>query len=487
MTITFNAGWLAITLLVIDIIIRVIAVIVVPRNRRPTAGLAWLLAIFFIPYLGVILFLIIGSRRLPRSRRRKQEEINRLVAEATHGIEAAGQLPDAPVWLDKIAALGKRLGALPLSGGNSATLFPDYAESIAEMAATVRTAERYVHVEFYILAYDRTTADFFAAMEEAVARGVVVRVLLDHIASLRSPGHRRTTRKLTEIGVEWSFMLPVRLWRGEYQRPDLRNHRKILVVDGRVGFMGSQNMIDSSYNKRANRRRGLHWKDLMMRVEGPAVAGLNAIFLGDWYSETDELLVNWTNEIPERSWVRDLDCQALPSGPGFVNENNLQLFVSLLYAADHRISITSPYFVPDESIMYALRAATGRGCYVELFVSEIGDQAVVYHAQRSYYEELLLAGVRIFMYRPPYILHSKHFTIDDSVAVIGSSNMDMRSFSLNMEVSMVVHGSSFVRDLRRIEDDYRAHSRELTIDEWRRQPLYKSTLDNLARLTSALQ
>ncbi|BDZ55438.1 hypothetical protein GCM10025870_25110 [Agromyces marinus] len=125
--------------------------------------------------------------------------------------------------------------------------------------------------------------------------------------------------------------------------------------------------------------------------------------------------------------------------------------------------------------------------HVELFVSEIGDQALVYHAQRSYYEALLRAGVRIYLYKAPYILHSKHFTVDDDVAVIGSSNMDIRSFELNMEVSLLVRGASFVREMRIVEDEYRRDSRELTLDEWMRQPLRSTVLDNLARLTSALQ
>ena len=137
--------------------------------------------------------------------------------------------------------------------------------------------------------------------------------------------------------------------------------------------------------------------------------------------------------------------------------------------------------------MHALRAATARGVEVELFVSETGDQPVVYHAQRSYYEELLRAGVRIFMFRPPYILHSKHFTIDDSVAVVGSSNMDQRSFNLNMEVSMVVNGKEFVRELDTVIAYYHENSRELTLEEWERQSLPSQMLDGLARLTSALQ
>lgn len=473
----------------LDLIIRIGAIFIVPRNRRPTSGMAWLLAIFFMPFIGTILFLVIGSRRLPKSRRRKQEEVDRLIAEVSARADTAVDvsLDSHNSALFNVVALSKNLGALSLVGHNTAKLYRVYEESIAEMAAAVREANEYVHVQFYIFSFDKSTKDFFAAMEEAVARGVKVRVLLDYIASIRTAGNNKTIREFERIGVQWSYMLPVRPWRGEYQRPDLRNHRKLLVIDGTVGFMGSQNMIDDSYNKKSNIRRGLHWRDLMTKLEGPVVYGLNAVFLSDWYAETNELITGWVHEAPAKPSNGTLECQIVPSGPGFVGENNLQMFVSLLYSAHHRISITSPYFVPDESILYALVAATARGVEVELFVSEIGDQAMVFHAQRSYYEEILRAGVRIYMYRPPYILHSKHFTIDDDIAVIGSSNMDQRSFSLNMEVSMMVHGESFVRDLDEVTDYYREHSRELTLEEWMKQPMRSTLLDNLARLTSALQ
>lgn len=473
----------------IDLVIRVVALFVVPRNRRPTSGMAWLLAIFFFPIPGLILFLIIGSNRLPKARVQKQEAINELVAEiATREEEAlVTRAIDLPLGVFGAVKLGRSLGAQPMLRGNRARLHTDYEGSFASMAEAIRTAREYVHIEFYILVFDSTTAVVFDALEHVRRRGVEVRVLLDHISSVRNPGMKRTADRLTEIGAQWSYMLPVRPWRGEYQRPDLRNHRKIVVVDGEVGFMGSQNLVDSSYNKRSNRRRGLHWKDLMVRVEGPVVLGLEAVFQGDWFLETGEYLEHLTeNEIAVPK-PGDLDCQIVPSGPGYVSENNLQVFVALMYTAVSRISITSPYFVPDGSIMNAIRAATGRGVRVELFVSEIGDQPVVYHAQRSYYEELLRAGVRIHMFRPPYILHSKHFTVDDEVAVIGSSNMDQRSFGLNMEVSMVVHGQEFVRELDRVNDYYRENSREMTAEEWSRQPLRWQLMDNLARLTSALQ
>ena len=488
----FESNWpisWTLVFLIFDWIVRIIALFVVPRNRRPTSGMAWLMAIFLLPVPGLLLFLIIGSNRLPKSREQKQEAINQIVSKISEREEQLLVTPNEQLssGLSSAVKLGRSLGAQPMLRGNAATMCIDYERSFAEMAEAIRSAQQYVHVEFYILVHDTTTDDVFQAMREAVDRGVQVRVLLDHVSAVRNPGTKRTAKFLTEHGIAWDYMLPVRPWRGEYQRPDLRNHRKLLVVDGRVGFMGSQNLVDSSYNKPSNRRRGLHWKDLMVRVEGPIVLGLDAVFMGDWYLETGEYLGDGSEGQYTVDRPGGLDCQIVPSGPGYAGENNLQVFVALMYTAQRRISITSPYFVPDGSIMNAIRAATGRGVEVELFVSEIGDQAVVYHAQRSYYEELLRAGVRIWMFRSPYILHSKHFTIDDRVAVVGSSNMDQRSFGLNMEISMVVHGREFVEDLRQVQQDYREHSRELTLREWRGQPLRSTILDNLARLTSALQ
>ncbi|WP_440710223.1 cardiolipin synthase [Herbiconiux sp. YIM B11900] len=484
------AVFVALALLLIDLVIRVIAVIVVPRNRRPSTGIAWLMAIFVLPYVGFLLFLLIGSYKLPKSRRDKQHAINEFIIETTEGIERVSNNQPWPPWFKNVVELNRTLGAMPLVGGNNAGLVGDYDEAIRQMTVAIDQAQRYVHAEFYILSLDATTAPFFDALENAAKRGVTVRVLLDHIASVRAPGNRKTAKRLNAMGVKWHYMLPVQPLKGKWQRPDLRNHRKILVIDGDVAFMGSQNVVDRSYNKKGNIRRGLKWQDLMTRLEGPIVAGINAIFITDWYSESNELLLRETRAITDEVIDDEpdaLDMQVVPSGPGFDGENNLRLFLALLYAAQKRIIITSPYFVPDDAMLYAITTATQRGVEVQLFVSEIGDQALVYHAQRSYYEVLLRAGVKIWMYQSPYILHSKHFTIDDDVAVIGSSNMDMRSFSLNMEVSLMVRGQSFVTEMRAVEDGYRAVSRELTLDEWHKQPLRSTILDNLARLTSAIQ
>jgi cardiolipin synthase len=486
-TITFDATWWAVLVLLLDLTIRIAAIIIVPRNRRPTAAMAWLLAIYFIPIIGVFLFLLIGNPRLPRKRRRKQERINEYIHDTSASLDFGTLRPHAPSWFTSLVTLNRNLGAMPLAGDNSAQIISDYQESLDAMADAIRAAERYVHVEFYILQADESTDNFFRALEEVAARGVPVRVLLDHWANRGKPKYRQTIKRLDAMGAHWRLMLPVQPLKGKYQRPDLRNHRKLLVVDGRVAFTGSQNVTDSTYNLRKNIRRGLHWVDLMARIEGPVVASVNAVFLSDWYSETDEVLTDDVDLFDVRSGPGDLDCQIVPSGPGFEFQNNLKLFAGLLYAAQRKIIVVSPYFVPDEALLLAITTACQRGIHVELFVSEEGDQAIVYHAQRSYYEALLRAGVKIWMYKRPYILHTKSLTIDDEVAIIGSSNMDMRSFGLNMEISMLVRGEEFVRQMRGVEDMYRSQSRELTLEEWEKQPLRSTVLDNLARLTSALQ
>lgn len=485
--ITLDWTWWVLLVFIFDLTVRIAAVIIVPRNRRPTAAMAWLLAIYFIPLIGVFLFLLIGNPRLPRKRRKKQEQINEYIRDTSAGLDFGTLRPHAPSWFTSLVTLNRNLGAMPLAGDNAAHLIADYQESLDTMADAVRQAERYVHVEFYILQSDTATDDLFRALEEVAARGVTVRVLLDHWANRGKPFYKETLRRLDAMGAEWHLMLPVQPFKGKYQRPDLRNHRKLLVVDGLVAFMGSQNVTDSTYNLKKNIKRGLHWVDLMVRVEGPVVASVNAVFLSDWFSETDEVLSEEINLFDVRSGPGDLDCQIIPSGPGFEFQNNLKLFAGLLYAAQQRIIVVSPYFVPDEALLLAITTACQRGIHVELFVSEEGDQALVYHAQRSYYEALLRAGVKIWMYQRPYILHSKSMTIDDETAIIGSSNMDMRSFGLNLEISMLVRGEEFVRDMREVEQQYRDVSRELTLEEWEQQPLRSTVLDNLARLTSALQ
>jgi cardiolipin synthase len=233
----------------------------------------------------------------------------------------------------------------------------------------------------------------------------------------------------------------------------------------------------------------VHYIELVARVTGPIVLELDAVFITDWYSETNVLLDAQT--APEIRGLAPVTgealCQVLPSGPGFQNDNNLMLFVELFHAARQRIIIANPYVVPDEALLLALMTAAQRGVEVTLIVSEIGDQFLVFHAQRSYYEELLRSGVKMYLYRSPVLLHSKFIIVDDDIAVIGSSNLDIRSFQLNLEVTLLCYNTDVVGDLQEITADYLGNSRPLFLDVWRARPILMKIFDNVARLTSALQ
>ena len=485
---------LAAVVAVVDLVLRVVALVVVPRDRRPSSAMAWLLLIFFVPSLGVIAFLLIGSPKLPRHRREKQASMNRLIEKAAEGAEDVVVDHPWPAWVEGVTRLNHLLGAMPLLTGNAARVVPDYDDQLRVLAEEIGRAQRYAHVEFYILSFDEATAPVFAAMEDAVRRGVRVRLLLDHIGSWRYPSYKKTKAELDRIGVQWELMLPVQPLKGRYQRPDLRNHRKLVVVDGERAVIGSLNLIDRTYGKRASpRSRRMLWQDVLVVLEGPVVAEVDALFVTDWYSETDELIDERDpdGEAPpgslDREPVGDLHCQVVPSGPGFQGQNNLKMFNSLIYGAQRRLSITSPYFVPDESLLTAVTTAAERGVQVELFVGEVGDQFLVFHAQRSYYEALLRAGVKIWLYPAPYVLHAKHLTVDEEISVVGSSNLDIRSFELDLELMLLVLGRGFADQMRDVEDAYRRRSRELTLEEWSERGFWRRLADDLARLTSAVQ
>ena len=479
------SSFLAAALYLADLAIKVVALGVIPGNRRPSTGMAWLLLILLIPFVGFLVFLLLGSTRLRGKRHVQQQEVNAIVAERTAHLPPAVSLTHLPPYVTSASELNRNLGALPSSSDNEVKLYPDYQTSIDAMAAEIRPATDFVHVEFYITAWDEMTTPVFEAMVDATKRGVSVRLLFDHIGSRGIPGYKDMLKRLDDTEIEWHPMLPIHPLKGEFRRPDLRNHRKILVIDGKVAFTGSLNMIEPGYNKPKNHAAGRKWVELVARVEGPLVLALNVLFATDWYSETSERLAHGVDVIPTGSG--DVCGQVVPSGPGFAEENNLRLFTTLIYSAQRRISIVSPYFVPDESLLYAVTTAAQRGVEVELFVSAEGDQFMVWHAQRSYYEALLRAGVRIWLYPAPFVLHAKFFSIDDDVAVLGSSNMDMRSFALNYEVSLMLLGAESVATMREVQDTYRAMCAELTLDEWVSRGRKATYVDNVMRLTAALQ
>ena len=478
--------------LIIDYSIKLVAIGFVPENRRPSSSNAWLLVILALPYLGLPLFLSMGSPYINQRRHRVQEAATQQI------INVHKNVPDYPEGvvnlnpeLASVIKLNRTLTAMPAVTGTNHGVHSNYEETIAAMAQAVDKAKHYVHVEIFIVAWDNTTDVFFRALARAVQRGVKVRLLLDHIGSRKYPGFHKLGRRLDAIGVEWYLMLPLLPLRWRWRRPDLRNHRKMLIIDGERGFLGSLNMIDSSYLMPKNIREGRRWVDVMVELSGPVIASMNTIFAVDWLMESDELLEIVDQVHPEIDRDQVNVVQLVPSGPGYSTEPNLRMFNSIIHHAKERLVMCSPYFIPDESMLEAVTSACYRGVRVELLVSEQADQFAVGHAQSSYYQALLEAGVRIYLYKAPYVLHSKYVLADpdspDAVGVVGSSNMDMRSFGLNYEVSLMMTRGNIIAQLDDLTAEYLRNSTELTLDEWNNRSYARRYVDNIMRLTSALQ
>jgi len=480
-------------LVAIELAVRYFMIGIVPGNRRPTTAMAWLLAIFFIPVVGLLAYWLFANPRLSRRRLEKQQRAHERIMDATKHMQLPEEFHSQEEWVESAVELNRNLGAMPLEGGNSVKVISDYRTSMELMREEIDKATRYVHIQFYIMGDDEEyVGPVLEALERAAQRGVHVRLLFDHLGTLRVKGYGELKKRLKKSGINWRPMLPIDLIGRRWRRPDLRNHRKILVIDGAVGFTGSQNLIEPGYKRKSSHKIGREWVEMMLRVEGPLVRSLDVTFATDWWQEDDdqEVLMDMNEARHPLAYEErpgSTLAQLLPSGPGYGTENNLRLFNTLIYSASERLEITSPYFVPDDSLLYAITTAAQRGVEVELFVCEEGDQFLVHHAQQSYYQQLLEAGVRIHCYPAPMVLHTKCFTVDDDVAVVGSSNMDMRSFSLNMEISVMLLGKDMVNAVNEVQNHYREISSEITLSQWRRRPRMQRWIDNVARLTATLQ
>jgi cardiolipin synthase A/B len=329
---------------------------------------------------------------------------------------------------------------------------------------------------FYIFADDGATAPVIEALGRAAKRGVHCRVLADSLGSRSAL--RTLTPKLAALGVAVHGMLPVRLFPWKMARLDLRNHRKIAVIDGRVGYTGSQNLVAAEF------KEGIRYQELMVRVVGPAVLDLQYVFAADWYLETNEVLDGDT-EFPDPEIAGGVPAQALASGPAFPNQNNHRLIVALVNGAQKQVVLTTPYFIPDEPLLQAMQTAALRGVDVRLVVSENADHFLVSLAEKSYYEELLVAGVRIHLFQKNF-LHAKHLSVDDSLALIGTSNLDIRSFVLNAELMLMIYDPGVVSQLAAEQERYFANSRLLTRVTWEQRSFGSKLAQNLARLFSPL-
>ncbi len=474
---TDSAFWLHV-FIAAEWAVRLAMIVIVPFRRSPEAAKGWLLLIFFEPTAGLLLYLLIGRPSLPEWRTQRSAEFDQLSKPTYERFAQDPNIfhPELGAGLDHCVRLAENLGELPILGGNAADVLADYDGTIDRLIADIDAARDHVHLLYYIIGNDDTTERVVDALARAVDRGLVCRVLADSLGS--RPAFDQLLPRLHKHGILAEETMRVGLFRRKTGRIDLRNHRKIAVIDGAIAYTGSQNLVDSTF------KPGLDYEELNVRMEGPIALELQAVFAEDWYLETGEFLGE-RRYFPDPRIAGHIPAQALPSGPGYPRENNQRLIVSLVHAANKRIAITMPYLIPDDALMQALQTAVLRGVDVMLVVPAQMDQLLVCLAQRSYYEDMLDSGMRVCCYGKRF-LHAKHVTIDDGVAWIGSSNLDIRSFALNAEIVVLFYDRGVCARLAEEQARYQREGEMLDPATWRQRPLRRKVAENLARLLSPL-
>lgn len=461
-------------LLLLDWLIRLAALFWIPTRTTPGAARSWLLLVGFVPLLGLPLYLLFGHPWLSRERINRQSEASQVIREEQALQQALRWTPPTDTAMAEIAPLVQRQGDFMPVHGNAINLHTDYDDALATLIDDIDRAEQRVHLLYYLMFDDAVGEAIVQALQRAAARGVQCRLLLDAVGAKR--GLRAYRARLLARHVEVRAMLPGGLrWRRS-GRMDLRNHRKIAVIDNKVGYIGSQNLASATFV------RGFSNRELVARVRGPAVGHLEAVFASDWYMETGERL-DVLAQVP--ACPDDVVTQLLPSGPAYPFSNARDAVNALIHLARRRIVLVTPYFVPDEATLSALRIAALSGVDVQLILSASNNQRLTAWAQEAYYEELLRSGVRIAMYTP-HFLHAKHLTVDEDIALLGSINLDIRSFALNAEIGLLCYSRPVVDELRALEADYLAQATPLDLQQWRRRPTWRRSREGIARLADAL-
>ncbi len=446
---------------------------IILQKREPVATLSWLLGLALLPYLGFFVYHVFGPQRIHRQRLRR--------ARSRASLQREPEAPD-PAHADaaELARLGAATTGLPPSSAREVRLLVDGAAKYQALLADIGAATKHVHLEYYIYEPDRTGTALRDALVERARAGVQVRLLVDAIGSGRA---RRFFGPLLEAGGELAWFHPMRFgqfWRRPWA--NLRTHRKIVVIDGTVAYTGGMNVTD----EQDERLGDTAYRDLHLRLEGDVVRRLQLVFCEDWaYATGDrDFLSCVVRDTPVEPAPGPVRAQVLVSGPDSPWEAIHRMHVSAIQAAKKRVWMTTPYFVPGEAAMMALTSAALAGLDVRLLVPRDSDSKLVTLAARSYFGQLLVAGVKVYEYGPR-MLHSKTLLVDDELALIGSANFDHRSFRLNFEVSVLFDDPGIADQLATLIEGELAHAPR--VQRGRRRPLLRARLpEALARLMSPL-
>ncbi len=446
------------------------------RNKPPVSTLAWVWSVILFPYLGPLFYFVFGTERVERTKLRANREMAATGTREERKITAGTrELVDALSDGERAhVELLSRLNELAISAAHSTRLLIDGTEFFPALCERIDAAKKHVHVEFFIWRDDHRGRELREHLVAAAARGVEVRVLLDQIGSL---GLRKSFfRPLLDAGGKFAWFRTAHPFRNRWTF-NLRNHRKLQVIDGRIAFVGGMNMGCEYAGE--DPKIG-PWRDVQIEIIGGAAKKLQMVFADDWYFATEEKLLD-PGYYPVPNREQTILVQSMPDGPDSREDPIEMSIVHMLNAARHRVWLTAGYFVPKEPLLTALELAAARGIDVRLLVSEKSDHPLLINVGRSFYEELLRFGVKIYEYEAG-INHAKVALIDDQWLMVGSANFDIRSMRLNFELN------SFIRDPEQaakleavLAHDFEKDSRRIVREEFARRPFRQRFKESLLR------
>ncbi len=462
----------------------IIAIDILLDNRDPSSTVAWILVLFLFPVGGIFLYLYIGrNHRKQKTFSKKRTEdnyiLNHLFKEQIHFLNY-GEILQKNITDIKgnIIPLLFRNTNSPLTINNKVKVLQNGEATFSEMLDAIYKAEDHIHMEYYIIKDSHIGRKFQEALIKKAKEGIEVRLIYDAVGSWRLT--KKFLKPLKNAGVIIEVFLPVTLpLLGS--RLNYRNHKKILVVDGKIGFVGGINIGDEYLGK--NKKLGF-WRDTHLKLQGEAVYVLQGMFLADWYFVSNES-INDIKYFPKQGYCGETILQIASSGPDSYWASIHQAYFSAINSAREKVYITTPYLVPDEGILLALKTAALRGVDVRLLVPIKPDHRSVFWASKSHFEELLRAGVKIYQYSKGFV-HGKVFIIDNNFISIGTANLDIRSFELNFEVNAFIYDKDINRKVSKDFLEDLKVSKQILLDEYKKRPFTHKITESIARVFSPI-
>lgn len=472
---------------------------VIYSKHASSTALAWLVVLFVLPYLGIAAYILFGEPRLGNQRAKRLAEINTFYDHFSQHVTPLFAYTDYAIAKRFIGLsnLVRHKVGLSMSAGNRCQLLQDTDAMLGHFVADIHNARQACLLMFYIVDAQGRTIEVLEALIQAAQRGVACKLLIDDVGS-SSFINSEWPARLRENGIEVTYALPVGLFKTLFVRNDLRNHRKLLIVDHQIAYTGSYNLVDPRYFKQ-NSGVG-EWVDVMMRCDGPVALLLSGVFYADWAVENDDnlrltqqylqtTLADLNNQRPadttQAPHAKDSVVQVIPSAPDLDNTAIYETILCALHSALESIVITTPYFVPDEMLLTALTTAAKRGVTVVIILPKNIDSLLVRYASRAYYQKLLESGVELAMFTGG-LLHSKTIVIDQQYALFGTVNMDMRSFYLNLEITLAVYDHTSVANIVKLQQHYLSQCQDVQLSKWQSRPIISRFIEQCVRLLSPL-